>query len=142
MRTHITTMGTNHVFQNVFLSQLSMEFVTKENDETTIGFIHLQWNSEDTSIVRTKIFVNKKKMSPHLRYSSKFALTHTYTCMSIVTLHLLNFLSFLTSPIVYYLCKLFLGLCYFSYYACILAVPLQVYKSYCSFIILFSHEFH
>ena len=78
----------------------------------------------------------------HLRYSSKFALTHTCTCMSIVTLHLLNFLSFLTSPIVYYLCKLFLGLCYFSYYACILAVPLQVYKFYCSFIILFSHEFH
>ena len=47
-------MGTNHVhvFQNVFLSQLSMEFVTNENDETTIGFIHLEWNSEDTSIVR------------------------------------------------------------------------------------------
>ena len=45
MRTHITNMGTNHVhvFQNVFLSQLSMEFVTKENDETTIGFIHLEW---------------------------------------------------------------------------------------------------
>ena len=54
MRTHITTMGTNHVhvFQNVFLSQLSMEFETKENDETTIGFTHLEWNSEDTSIVR------------------------------------------------------------------------------------------
>ena len=41
MRTHITTMGTNHVFQNVFLSPLAMEFLTKENYETTIGFIHL-----------------------------------------------------------------------------------------------------
>ena len=46
------TMGTNKVFQNVFLSQLSMEFVTKENDETTIGFIHLESNNEDTRIVR------------------------------------------------------------------------------------------
>ena len=64
------------------------------------------------SFILPKIFVNKKKMSPHLRYSSKFALTHTCTCMSIVTLHLLNFLSFLTSPIIYYLCKLFQGLCY------------------------------
>ena len=88
MRTHITTMGTNHVFQNVFLSQLSMEFVTKENDETTIGFIHLQWNSDLLPV------------------------------------------------------QIVPSLCYFSYYACILAVPLQVYKSYCSFIILFSHEFH
>ena len=67
MRTHITTMGTNHVFQNVFLSQLSMEFVTKENDETTIGFIHLQWNSEDTSILR-KIAQTLKQFAQVINY--------------------------------------------------------------------------
>ena len=40
--------------------------------------------------------VMKASYVMHLRYSSKFALTHTCTCMYIVTLHFLNFLSFLT----------------------------------------------
>ena len=36
MCTHITTIGTHIVFQNVFLSQLSMEFVTEENEVSVL----------------------------------------------------------------------------------------------------------
>ena len=101
MRTHITTMGTNIVFQDVFLSQLSMEFVTKENDEATIGFMHVHCH---TALAEFPIISH---------------LTHSLLPVQIVPRFVL-----------------------FSYYACILAASLQVCKSYCSFIVLFSHEFH
>ena len=46
-----------------------MEFVTKENDETTIGFIHLQWNSEDTSIALASTALAEFPIISHLTYN-------------------------------------------------------------------------